>query len=218
MAHQIPRDNDGKRPFDNAEREWNVISELHKKVANEIQARRLFDLGSRVTAQEYKVIMAWLYLKWIVNIPPRRLEYADSRLVTKAEYNQLEKTDNYVVMGNRSWTWNVHKYKTIGKYGPQIVPIPGPLKAALNRVKPIIQAKNAKGYIFLNNKFKPFSRSQFSSFVKWVFKTYLGKNFTQNTIRSIKISSVWSPKQEDPIRLAAAMGHDIRTALLHYKQ
>ncbi len=76
-----------KRPFDNAEREWNVISELHKKVANEIQARRLFDLESRVTAQEYKVIMAWLYLKWIVNIPPRRLEYADSRLVTKAEYN-----------------------------------------------------------------------------------------------------------------------------------
>ena len=208
-----------KRPFDNAEREWGRISELHKKVAAEIQARRLFDLGSHITASEYKVVMAWLYLKWIVNLPPRRLEYADTRLITKQEYNQLkEKTDNYVVMGKRAWTWNVHKYKTIGKYGPQIVPIPGPLKAALNRVKPIVDAKNAKGYIFQNNKFRHFSRSQFSSFVKWIFKTYLGKNFTQNTIRSIKISSVWSPKQEDPLELAMAMGHDVRTALLHYNQ
>ena len=206
-----------KRPFKNAEKEWKSILELHKKVAAEIQARRLFDLGSQVSPAEYRVLMAWLYLKWVTSLPPRRLEYANTRLVTREEYAKSDKTDNYVVMGPRKWTWNVHDYKTAGKYGPQTLPIPGPLKAALNRIRPITKSKNQKGFLFLNNKYRNISRSQFSSFVKWVFRTYLGKAFTQNTLRSIKISSVWSPSQEDPLKLAAAMGHDIKTALLHYK-
>ncbi len=70
----------------------------------------------------------------------------------------------------------------------------------------------------MNNKFKPLTRSQFSAFVKWVFKKYLDKNWTQNTVRSIKVSSVWSPTVEDPLALATAMGHDLKTAVLHYRQ
>ena len=76
--------------------------------------------------------------------PPRRLEYSTTRLVTPAEYAASGKTENYVVMNKRGWTWNLHSYKTMEKYGVQILAIPGPLKAALNKVKPIIDAKNDK--------------------------------------------------------------------------
>ena len=208
-----------KRPFDNAEKAWKQIIELHKVVAKEIDARRLWDLGDHVTSGEYRVLMAWLYLKWLSSgLAPRRLEYAESRFVTKGEYTKMDKTGNYVVMGNRRYTWNLHQFKTVDKYGPQIFVIPGPLKAALNKIKPIAFAKSDKGFIFLNNKFKQLTRSQFSAFVKWVFKKYLGKNWTQNTVRSIKISSVWSPAIEDPLALATAMGHDLKTAVLHYRQ
>ena len=207
-----------KRPFEDAEKAWALVTSLHKKVNQEIVGRRLWDIGSHVTATEYRVLQAWLYLKWLAAMPPRRLEYANTRLVTRSEYNASDKSGNYIVMGKRKWTWNLHKYKTYDRYGVQILPVPGSLKAAFNRFKPIIDAKDDKGHIFLNNKFNKLSPSQFSTFVKWVFKKYAGKPWTQNTIRSIKVSSVWAPNVENPIALATQMGHDIKTAILHYKK
>ena len=207
-----------KRPFKNAEAAWKEVIGLHKKVAKEIEATRLWDLGSRVTPGEYRVLNAWVLLKWLAALPPRRLEYAETQLVSKKEYEASDKTGNYIVMGARKWTWAIHKYKTIDKYGPQIFTVPGPLKAAINKMKPVIFSKSDKGFIFLTNKFKPMSRSQFSSFVKWIFKRYQGKSWTMNTIRSIKVSSVWTPSMEDPLKLATEMGHDVTTALLHYRQ
>ena len=121
-------------------------------------------------------------------------------------------------MGKRKWYWHIHRYKTVERYGPQVLPIPGPLKVALNKIRPIAAAKNDKGFIFLNNKFRPLSKSQFSTFVKWLFQKYAGKPWTQNTIRSIKVSSVWKPGTENPLTLAREMGHNVQTAVLFYKQ
>ena len=205
-----------KRPYANAEAAWKLIVELHKKVNREIEGRRLWDLGAHVSATEYRILMAWIYLKWLAHMPPRRLVYADTRLVSKAVYEASDKSQNYVVMKPRKWVWKLHRYKQAGKTGPQTLDIPGPLKAALNRMKPIILAKIDKGFIFQNNKFQNLSRSQFSTFVKWVFKRYAGKNWTQNTIRSIKVSSVWMPG-ENPLTLAKQMGHTVETAILHYR-
>ena len=208
-----------KRPFDNAEEAWKLVVNLHRKVAKEIDARNLWSVGSKATAAEYRVLMAWIYLKWLAALPPRRLEYTESQLISKKAFDALEKKDgNYVVMGKRKWTWNLYQFKTVDKYGPAIIAIPGPLKAALNKLRPIIEAKNDKGHVFLNNKWGALSRSQFSSFVKWVFQKYAEKKWTQNTVRSIKVSSVWKPSMENPLKLADDMGHSVETAILHYKQ
>ena len=208
-----------KRPFENAEAAWKIVVNLHKKVAKEIDARNLWSVGSKANAAEYRVLMAWIYLKWIAALPPRRLEYTESQLISKKAFDALEKKDgNYVVMGKRKWTWNLYQFKTVDKYGPAIIAIPGPLKAALNKLRPIVEAKNDKAHIFLNNKWGALSRSQFSSFVKWVFQKYAGKKWTQNTVRSIKVSSVWKPDMENPLKLAEDMGHSVETAILHYKQ
>ena len=118
-------------------------------------------------------------------------------------------------MGKRSWRIHFFLFKTVGKFGPQILTVPGPLKAALNKVRPIAFAKNAKGFIFLTNKWKRMSRSQFSAMIKWVYKTYAKKSWTQNTVRSIKVSSVFSG--ENPLKLATEMAHGIETQLLHYR-
>lgn len=208
-----------KRPFDNAEKAWELVTSLHRKVSKEIDALSLWSVGSKVDPGEYRILMAWIYLKWLAALPPRRLEYAETRLLTKAQFDALpKKTGNYVVMGKRKWTWNLYKFKTVEKYGPAIIPIPGPLKAALNKLLPIINAKSEKGLVFQNNKFRQLSRSQFSTFVSWVFRKYANKKWTQNTIRAIKVSSVWKPNVENPLQLAEKMGHSLETALLHYKQ
>ena len=63
------------------------------------------------------------------------------------------------------------------------------------------------------------TRDSFSKFVKHIFKTYMGKDWTQNVIRSIKVSSVWkdSIKTIEAIQLAESMAHDVRTAMKHYR-
>jgi len=195
-----------------------MITQLHKKPHKEIEARSLWHVGSRVTPSEYRVIMAWIYLKFLsTGVAPRRLEYTDMRLITKKDFDALEeKKDNYIVTGKRSWRIHFFLFKTVGKFGPQILTVPGPLKAALNKVRPIAFAKNAKGFIFLTNKWKRMSRSQFSAMIKWVYQTYAKKSWTQNTVRSIKVSSVFSG--ENPLKLATEMAHGIETQLLHYRQ
>ena len=207
-----------KRPFADAENAWKLVTGLHKKVAKEIEARRLWELGESVTGTEYRILSAWIYLKWLSTMAPRRLEYSDTQFITKKDYEASEKDGNYIIMGKRKWYWHMHRYKTVQRYGPQVLPIPGPLKVALNKIRPIAAAKNDKGFIFLNNKFGQSSKSQFSSFVKWLFLKYAGKPWTQNTVRSIKISSVWKPGTENPITLAREMGHNVQTAVLFYKQ
>ena len=83
-----------KRPFADAEKALKLVTELHKKANQEITARRLWDVGSHVSSDEYKVLMAWIYLKWISALPPRRLEYSNTRLVTPSEYSASGKTEN----------------------------------------------------------------------------------------------------------------------------
>lgn len=213
-----------QRNFKNAESAWKLISNAHKKVARVLNIEGIWREGEHVSHAQYKKIMAWLYFKWLVDSSPRRLEYVDTRFITSAAYRQLsddhKDEHNWVVDAGSKWTWEVRKYKTRGTYGAVSFPIGRCLKAALRKIKPIAAAKNIDGFIFLNSKWKPLGRNAFSSLVKTWFRTYLGKAWTQNTVRSIRVSAMYrdAPKSIDMLKLAKEMGHDVGTALTHYRQ
>ena len=63
------------------------------------------------------------------------------------------------------------------------------------------------------------SRGTFSTFVIKTLKTYTGKKWSQNTIRAIKVSSVWkdSIKTIEALKVSEEMAHDPRTALVYYR-
>ena len=75
-----------KRPFADADNAWKLVTGLHKKANQEINARRLWDVGSHVHSDEYRVLMAWVYLKCISAMPPPRLQYSNTRLLTPAPH------------------------------------------------------------------------------------------------------------------------------------
>ena len=212
-----------RRNFKNAEASWNLIINAHKKVARVLNIEGIWREGEHVNHTQYKKLMAWLYFKWLADTSPRRLEYVDTRYISGAEFNQLPEKikdeHNWVIEGKK-WTWEVRKYKTRRTYGPMSFPIGRSLKAALRKVKPIAAAKNNDGFIFLNTKWKPLGRNTFSTMVKTWFKTYLGKAWTQNTVRSIRVSALYrdAPKSIEMLKLAKDMGHDVSTALKVYRQ
>lgn len=212
-----------QRNFKNAEASWKLIINAHKKVARVLNIEGIWREGEHVNHTQYKKLMAWLYFKWLADTSPRRLEYVDTRFVSGAAYRQMSDASkdgfNWVVE-DKKWTWEVRKYKTRRTYGAVSFPIGRSLKAALRKVKPIAAAKNNDGFIFLNSKWKPLGRNAFSTMVKSWFKTYLGKAWTQNTVRSIRVSAMYrdAPKSVEIFKLAKDMGHDVETQLLHYRQ
>ena len=120
----------------------------------------------------------------------------------------------------KKWTGEVRKYKTRSTYGPVSIKIGRGLKAALRKILPITSAKNADKFIFLNSKWRRLGRNTFSTYIKNWFKTYVRKPWTQNTVRSIRVSALYkdAPKTIDMLKLASEMGHDVSTQLLHYRQ
>ena len=146
-------------------------------------------------------------------MPVRRLEYNQIRFVN----TEPSERGNYIITyKNKPWVWSIGQYKTVKRFGKQVFPIPAGLKKILTS---IVKAKSNDEYIFMNSRWKMMTRDSFSKFVKNIFKTYMGKNWTQNTIRSIKVSSVWkdSIKTIEALQLAESMAHDVRTAIEHYR-
>ena len=203
-----------KKRFKNADKQWTMLRKLWKKVSAIVNAKRLWSKGESVTSAEYRLILQLVYLKFIADMPVRRLEYAETKFAT-----QPDKVSNLIITGKGPWRWRLSNYKTFKNYGTQEYKLTPGLKKILQKVKPIAKAKNNDGYIFLNTRWNPMTRGTFSTFVINTLKIYTGKKWSQNTIRGIKVSSVWkdSIKTIEALRVSEEMGHDPRTALVYYR-
>ena len=204
-----------KKRFKNADKQWTMLRTLWKKVSSIVNAKRLWSKGESVTSHEYRIILELVYLKFLADMPVRRLEYAETRFAT-----QPDKVGNLIVTGKGPWKWRLSNYKTFKNFGTQEYKLTPGLKKILQKVKPIAKAKNNNGFIFLNTRWEPMSRGTFSRFVIQTLKTYTGKKrWSQNTIRAIKVSSVWkdSIKTIEALKVSEEMAHDPRTALVYYR-
>ena len=207
-----------KRPYVDADRQWTMIRSLWKKVSAIVSAQKLWQRGDSINITQYRTLMQLVYLKFLSDMPVRRLEYAATRYVARGAEAA---SGNYIVPRPKGpWRWRLSNYKTFKNFGTQEYKVSTGLKKLLRQLEPITKAKNNDGYIFLNSRWQPMSRDLFSKFVARVFQTYAGKKWTQNTIRSIKVSSVWkdSVKTVEALKLAESMGHDPRTAMIHYRE
>ena len=204
-----------KRPFKDADRQWTIIRNLWKKVAKIVSAQKLWQRGESVTTKEYRTLLQLVYLKFISDMPVRRLAYADTRFATEPDDHS-----NLIITRKGPWRWRLSNYKTFKSFGTQEYKITPGLKKLLMKIRPIAKAKNVDGYIFLNARWKPMKRDLFSKFVANIYQKYAGKKYTQNTIRSIKVSSVWkdSVKTVEALKIASEMGHDPRTAMIYYRK
>ncbi len=204
-----------KRKFKNADKQWEMISKLWKKLSSIVNAKRLWSKGESIKAFEYRQLMQLIYFKFLADMPIRRLEYSDTQFATKPD-----KESNQIITKKGPWRWRLSNYKTAKNYGTQEYKITPGLKAMLQKIQPIAKAKENNGFIFLNSRWKPMTRGLFSKFISDTLKMYTGNRWSQNTIRAIKVSSVWkdSIKTIEALKVSEEMAHDPRTALVYYRQ
>ena len=94
-------------------------------------------------------------------------------------------------MTPKKWQLVYNKYKTASSYGPQTYSIPPGLKTTLKKIHAVFSKRVPEGWLFFTRSNRPMSHSSFSKFVKTVFQTYMGKPYTQNVIRSIRVSALF---------------------------
>ena len=135
-----------------------------------------------------------------VDLPPRRLEYADMKL------RNFDKTvDNYLDKGK----FVFNQYKTVKKHGTQVIPVPKDLNLVINKWKRL----NPTDYLLVNDKGEKFTTSYLSKRIKDLFE-----GNSQDVLRSIFLSNYYKdmPQLKTMEDMAERMGHSVPSALGFY--
>ena len=70
-----------KRPYQNADKTWDNIRRLWKKLSAIVGSQKIWNRGEEISPKMYRTLMAFVYLKFLSDMPVRRLEYSDTRFV-----------------------------------------------------------------------------------------------------------------------------------------
>ena len=186
-----------------------------------------------------KYVVSSLYLATDA-LPPRRNLYANTKMITHTAYKKLSDADaeknNWLVCPTKKgekwrFVFTSINYKTGWKYGDQIfnlrtnsklIPALKVWKKYNIRPDDIVDGYNTGRWLLLNpvNKEKMTS-SRLSKYLAQTFSVLGGdKNISSSTIRKIYISEMYKndTKLSKRIKTAKKMGHDHKTAQLHYEK
>ena len=170
------------------------------------------------------ILQHFVYCKLINHFEPRRLEYSSLRFITPEKLNVFSETErksmNYILMTKRGrWKLTYNSYKTSRTYGVQTFDVPPGFKTTLKKIERIFSTRVPAGWLFFSRNNRPLSHSSFSKFVKDLCQTYVGKKWTQNTIRSIRVSALFkdAPPTKQLLATQEGMGSNLATLNLNYR-
>ena len=201
---------------------WKTIQNLHKVIARIVSSRQLYKRQD-LTHDEVTILQQLVYTRLLAHYDPRRLEYVLLRFISPTQLKNIpsehEKKLNYFLTTPKKWTIHYNNFKTKRTYGSQVYAVPPGFRTVLQKVQKSLALVNTDGLIFFNRSGNQMGYSAFSQFIKKTFKTYLNRSWTQNVVRSIKISSMFrhAPSTREMLDLQNNMGSAISTQLTHYR-
>ena len=190
------------------EKNWVSMKELLdivKRYKREIKER---NLDKKDTFQKKDLD---LYQKYLVGslytiLPPLRNDYANMKVITFKEYENIEdKKNNYLVIVSKSKKFfSFGAYKTSEVYGIKTLDIPRNLNNIINKWL----ERNKTGFFLINTKNEPLSEN---GLTKFLYKTFedTGKNISSTIIRHVYLSDKYKDINEEKAKDAAQMLHSV---------
>jgi len=209
---------------DKDEKNWTTMNELHKvreRLLKHIKAKG-YDLKKDKGVESKKdffLIQKYLIASLYTLLPPRRLIYADMKIVNKKEFDALsekEKEDNaYLVNLNKS-----RKYFYYGKEADKSsteeavkIDVPKSMNSLINFWTGI----NKKDYLLLNQQGEKLSKNNLSKEVRSIFSNKT-KNISVNLIRKIYVSERFKDVNKEKKEIAEQMNHSVGVADTFYQK
>ena len=200
------------------EKNWTTMNELHKvreKLLKHIKAKGYdFKKDKGVESKkDFFLIQKYLIASLYTLLPPRRLIYADMKIVSQKEFNNIsekEKEENaYLVNVNKS-----RKYFYYGKDADKSstdeavkIDVPKSMNNLLNFWITI----NKKDHLLLNNLGEKLSKNNLSKEVRSIFSNK-SKNISVNLIRKIFVSETFKNVNKEKEEIAEQMNHSVSVA------
>lgn len=205
------------------EANWTELDELMNVLADykkQIDKKKLLKENA-LTKSEFDLIQKWvagsLYVSDVNNNPPLRADFADTKIISMKEYNELSDDDlknNYLVVKSRVKKFlHLGQYKTEGKYGYKIIPM-GP---TLNKILNAWLRVNKTGWLLVDSQDKPMSPNQLTKYIIKVFEP-TGKSIGISLIRHIVISHLFPADLQKKQDIADKMAHSVDLQTMYAKQ
>ena len=194
------------------ETNWTTVKELNSVLKEYMRQIRKLKLNKKELQPNpnlqllQKALVAGLYLIFNKNDGPRRLEYANMKIIKNR--SEIKPNINYLLfVSSRTKYFVFQNYKTSGTYGTLEKKVPTKLNTLINNWL----RYNKSDDFLLNNKGGAMSANSLGKYIPIVFQPS-GKKITLNLIRHIFISeNVELDKIHNNKALAENMGHDIST-------
>ncbi len=192
--------------------DWNDILKLQRKYGREIKkkgykqsTKELFNKKDLDLIQKYLVISLYSLHA------PRRLEYADTKVVSKSEFDDLPEKEK----DNNIYLVNVSRNKKFFSFGKNVVKSETPdnvrinVDRSLNSVLNLWSNFNRNNYLLQDSRGEKMSKNQLSKYLNKVFKP-TGKKISASMLRKIKITNEFDAEEiEKKKKLADEMNHSV---------
>lgn len=190
------------------EKNWTSMKELQdivKRYKREIKERNL-DKKETLTKKDLDLYQKYLVGSLYTILPPLRNDYANMKVITFKEYENIEdKKNNYLVIVSKSKKFfSFGAYKTSEVYGIKTLDIPRNLNNIINKWL----ERNKTGFFLINTKNEPLSEN---SLTKLLYKTFesTGKNISSTIIRHVYLSDKYKDINEEKAKDAKQMMHSV---------
>ena len=152
-------------------------------------------------------LITLLYSKY-----PLRNDWADVKVITKTEYNQLsedqKKQDNFLVKHDTNkYFFVLNEYKTSKKYGEKNIEIDTDVLPSLRRWL----RHNDSGYLLINRKGDPLNSNGITKALNRVGTAERGKPFGSSILRHSYLSHKYADGQKEQEKDAEMMMHSVST-------
>ena len=200
------------------EKNWTTMNELHKvreRLLKHIKAKGYnFKKDKGVESKkDFFLIQKYLIASLYTLLAPRRLIYADMKIVNQKEFNEIpekEKEENaYLVNVNKSRKYFYYGKESDKSSTDEAVKIDVP--KSMNNLLNFWITINKKDHLLLNNLGEKLSKNNLSKEVRSIFSNK-SKNISVNLIRKIFVSETFKKVNKDKEEIAEQMNHSVSVA------
>ena len=186
--------------------DWSQIIQIREELYQNVKE---ITEKEELSNKELRKLQKYLVLCLYTMHPPRRLEYADTVIITQDTFQQLpisKKNDNiFLVIGqNKQLCFGKNMVKSSTSENVIINVCP-----ELSEVLDIWLKHNTKNYLLLDSRGNQLTKNGLSKLLQRIF-AHTGKSISASMLRKIKISSEFDPIVADKQqKLAKSMNHSV---------
>ena len=188
--------------------QWCEILNLQQKMGDELKNKNFIKHRNDIRFLQKYVIISLYTLH-----PPRRLEYADTEIISFNNFNQMNDIDK----NNKVLLVVISDNKKFFSFGKNVVKsltlktVQIDIKNNLNHILNIWLNINNSKYLLLNSNGDKLTKNGLSKILRSIFMEYTDKKISVSMLRKIKISSEFDPNISDKqTKLSNMMNHSVK--------